>query len=51
MKLSAFPRVVVGARVSKSGNATPQPGDLQGASAAVANDAGEVRVVIDKVVP
>jgi cytochrome c-type biogenesis protein CcmH len=51
MKLSAFPRVVVGARVSKSGNATPQPGDLQGASAAVANDAGEVRIVIDKVVP
>jgi cytochrome c-type biogenesis protein CcmH len=51
MKLSAFPRVVVGARVSKSGNATPQPGDLQGASAPVANDAGEVRVVIDRVVP
>lgn len=51
MKLSAFPRVVVGARVSKSGNATPQPGDLQGASAPVANDAGEVRIVIDRVVP
>ena len=51
MRLSAFPRVVVGARVSKSGNATPQPGDLQGASAPVANDAGEVRVVIDRVVP
>ena len=51
MKLSAFPRVVVGARVSKSGSATPQPGDLQGASAPVANDAGEVRVVIDRVVP
>jgi cytochrome c-type biogenesis protein CcmH len=51
MKLSAFPRVVVGARVSKSGTATPQAGDLQGASAPVANDAGEVRVVIDRVVP
>jgi cytochrome c-type biogenesis protein CcmH len=51
MKLSAFPRVVIGARISKSGNATPQPGDLQGASAPVANDAGEVRVVIDRVVP
>ena len=51
MKLSAFPQVVVGARVSKSGNAAPQPGDLQGASAPVANDAGEVRVVIDRVVP
>jgi len=51
MKLSAFPQVVVGARVSKSGNAAPQPGDLQGASTPVANDAGEVRVVIDRVVP
>ncbi len=51
MKLSAFPRVVVGARVSKSGNATPQPGDLQGASAPVANDEGTVNVVIDRVVP
>lgn len=29
MKLSAFEQVVVGARISKSGNATPQPGDLQ----------------------
>lgn len=28
--LSAFPQVVVGARISKSGNAIPQPGDLQG---------------------
>jgi len=46
-KLSAFPRVVVSARVSKSGVANPQPGDLQGASAPVANDASGVRVVID----
>ena len=29
-RLSAFPEVSVGARISKSGNATPQPGDLQG---------------------
>ena len=50
MRLSSFARVVVGARVSKSGNATPQSGDLQGASAPVANDAAEVRVVIDRVV-
>jgi len=49
-KLSGFPRVVVSARVSKSGGATPQPGDLQGASGAVANDASGVRVVIDSVV-
>lgn len=50
MNLSAFARVVVGARVSKSGNAAPQPGDLQGESAVVANDAAGVKVVIDTVV-
>jgi cytochrome c-type biogenesis protein CcmH len=50
MRLSGFPRVVVTARISRSGNATPQPGDLQGASATVANDASSVTVVIDSVV-
>ncbi|HEY2337148.1 MAG TPA: c-type cytochrome biogenesis protein CcmI [Burkholderiales bacterium] len=50
LKLSAFPRVVVSARVSKSGNAAPQPGDLQGASGVVANNARGVKVVIDTVV-
>jgi cytochrome c-type biogenesis protein CcmH len=49
-RLSGFARVVVGARISKSGTATPQPGDLQGSSAAVANDAAGVKVVIDAVV-
>jgi cytochrome c-type biogenesis protein CcmH len=48
--LSAFPRVVVGARISKSGKAAPEPGDLQGASGVVANDAAGVSVVIDRVV-
>ena len=50
MTLSAHARVVVTARVSKSGGATPQPGDLQGASAPVASDADAVVVVIDSVV-
>ena len=50
MNLSAFARVVVGARISKSGSAAPQSGDLQGASAVVANDAAGVKVVIDGVV-
>src|SRR5688572_7146137 len=50
MNLSAHPRVVVVARVSRSGGATPQPGDLQGATTPVANDASGVNVVIDSVV-
>jgi cytochrome c-type biogenesis protein CcmH len=47
MKLSSFPQVIVTARISKSGSASAQPGDLQGASAPVANDADAVAVVID----
>jgi len=50
MNLSAHARVVVGARVSKSGQPTPQAGDLQGFSAPVANDARGVSVTIDSVV-
>jgi cytochrome c-type biogenesis protein CcmH len=50
MKLSAHARVVVGARISKSGQPKAQPGDLQGASGPVANDAQGVNVVIDSVV-
>jgi cytochrome c-type biogenesis protein CcmH len=46
LKLSAFPRVVIGARISRSGNATPQPGDLVGQSAPVPPGAGDVEVVI-----
>jgi cytochrome c-type biogenesis protein CcmH len=50
MTLSAHPRVVVVARVSRSGGPAAQPGDLQGSSAPVANDASGVAVVIDSVV-
>jgi len=50
LNVSAFPRIVVTARVSKSGSAKPAPGDLQGASAPVANDASGVKVLIDRVV-
>jgi len=35
LRLSGAKQVVVGARISKSGNAMPQPGDLQGFSAPV----------------
>ena len=49
MNLSAHPRVVVVARVSRTGSPTPQPGDLQGTSGPIANDAQGVNVVIDEV--
>jgi cytochrome c-type biogenesis protein CcmH len=47
MKLSAFPRVVIGARVSKSANANPQPGDLQGLSGPVSIGAAGINILID----
>jgi cytochrome c-type biogenesis protein CcmH len=50
MTVSAHPKVVVTARISKSGSAKPAPGDLQGASQPVANDASGVTVLIDSVV-
>ncbi|MFZ5593657.1 MAG: c-type cytochrome biogenesis protein CcmI [Pseudomonadota bacterium] len=51
MKLSNASEVIVGARISKSGNAMPQSGDLQGDSQAVKVGASGVTVVIDSVVP
>ncbi len=51
MTLSAHPKVIIGARVSKSGNAMPQPGDLQGLSGIVANTTQGVSVVIDTEIP
>jgi cytochrome c-type biogenesis protein CcmH len=38
------------ARISKSGNALPQKGDIEGASAPVAPGASGVKVVISKIV-
>ncbi len=50
MKLSSFPQVIVGARVSKSGQATPQPGDLEGITDPVApTSTPKVKVIIDSV--
>lgn len=51
MKLSNFPEIAVEARVSKSGAAMPQSGDLEGASGTVKVGAANVKIVIDKVVP
>jgi cytochrome c-type biogenesis protein CcmH len=50
-KLSDHPRVVVGARVSKSGKPVAQPGDLEGLSAPVDARARGVTVVIDREIP
>jgi len=51
LELSSFPRVVIGARISKSGSALPQAGDLQGQSQAVAPGAKGVLVTIDSASP
>ncbi|MBN8728476.1 MAG: hypothetical protein J0H15_12345 [Xanthomonadales bacterium] len=52
LKLGMFPQVVVGARVSKSGNATPQSGDLEAASPPIATTRTEpVTLAIGHVVP
>lgn len=51
MRLSAFPSVLVGARISRSGDATPQPGDLEGFSDAVAPAGTDVAVRIGLVRP
>lgn len=51
-RLSEADRVVVTARISRSGEATPQSGDLEGRSeAVVVNDADGVEVVIDRRLP
>ena len=50
LTVSTHPRIVVTARVAKSGSAKPAPGDLEGKSAPVANDARGVNVLIDSVV-
>jgi cytochrome c-type biogenesis protein CcmH len=49
--LSKAGDVRIEARVSKTGNAMPQPGDVTGVSAVVKPGARDVRVVLDKVQP
>ncbi|UHD16810.1 c-type cytochrome biogenesis protein CcmI [Thiocapsa bogorovii] len=45
MRLSAFPQVMIGARVAKSGQATPQPGDLEGETGPI-DSAGNTQVAV-----
>lgn len=49
-KLSGHPKVVVAARISKSGNPVPQKGDIEGVSAEVKPGTSGVQVVISKAV-
>jgi cytochrome c-type biogenesis protein CcmH len=46
-KLSGFSSLVVGARISKTGNATPSVGDLEGSVASVRPGASGVKIRID----
>lgn len=46
-KLSGFPQVVVGARISKSGSASPAAGDLEGLVEPVRPGAKNLKIVID----
>lgn len=46
-RLSGVKQVIIGARVSKAGGATPRPGDLEGFSQPVAVGSKKVAIVID----
>lgn len=52
MNLSAFPQIILGARISRSGQAMPASGDLQGLSQPLAPQNGQAYAVeINQVVP
>lgn len=51
MKLSAFPAVMVVARISKSGDASAQPGDLEGSVGPLKPGTQNLQISIDKVLP
>lgn len=51
MNLSAFPAVMVTARISKSGNATAQSGDLEGSVGPLSPGTQNLQITIDKLIP
>lgn len=51
MVLSKFEQVTVEARVSKSGNAIAQSGDLSAAAVTVKPGAKDIKILIDRIVP
>ncbi|HZP86023.1 MAG TPA: c-type cytochrome biogenesis protein CcmI, partial [Burkholderiales bacterium] len=48
LRLSSVDRLLLGARLSRSGNAMPAPGDLQSRLVEVANRASGIELVIDQ---
>jgi cytochrome c-type biogenesis protein CcmH len=51
LKLSNFPKVVVGARISRSGNAIPSSGDLQGLVKSVTPGSQGISIEISERIP
>lgn len=51
MKMSSFPEVVIGGRITKSGQAVPASGDLEGFSKPVKLGDKDITVVIDQIIP
>ena len=51
MSLSKFPRVIVTARISKSGSASPSSGDFQGRSDVVSTGQEGIQILINEVLP
>lgn len=51
MKMSSFPEIVIEARISKSGQAVPSSGDLQGFSQPVKIGNNDIAITIDRQIP
>jgi cytochrome c-type biogenesis protein CcmH len=51
MQLSAFPSVMIVARVSKSGNASAQSGDMEGSVGPIKPGTQNLQISIDRVIP
>jgi cytochrome c-type biogenesis protein CcmH len=51
LRMSMHEQVVVEARISRTGQAMPQSGDLQGSSGAVPSNSAQLQIRIDSVVP
>ena len=51
MQLSAFPSVMVVARISKSGNASAQSGDMEGSVGPLKPGTQNLQISIDRVIP